>query len=194
MGDKMDILILNALQQKTKDYKKTKSFLEKVFHNYKYRYEWINVREMNVNYCIGTKCLACQFKTPGLCKQKDDMQSLYPKLINAKLLIFITPISFGSYHSELKKIIDRFLPLDIPIYTISQEELHHKSRYKEMPNLFSIGFLKNGSQESIEIFNKLTKRNALNLLIEKFAAETIEKNDDLVRLEDKIVDILKGLL
>lgn len=43
------------------------------------------------------------FKTSGLCMQKDDMQKLIPKLLQAKLLVFITPISFGSYHSELKK-------------------------------------------------------------------------------------------
>ena len=149
---------------------------------------------MNVNSCIGTKCLACQFKTPGLCKQKDDMQILYPKLVNAKLLVFLTPISFGSYHSELKKIIDRFLPLDIPVYKICQEELHHKSRYEEIPNLFSIGFLKDEPKESIKIFTELTKRNALNLLIEKFASKIIEKEDDLVELEDKIVDKLKELV
>jgi hypothetical protein len=190
----MEILILNALQRKTKDYEKTRSFLEKIFQNNKYRFEWINVREMDVNFCIGTKCLDCQFKTPGLCKQKDDMQSLYPKLINANLLIFLTPISFGSYHSELKKIIDRFLPLDIPVYTIYQDELHHKSRYEEMPNLFSIGFLKDESQESIRIFTELTKRNALNMLIEKFVSEIIKKDDDLVELEDKIIDKLKELV
>ncbi len=190
----MDILILNALQRETKDYEKTRLFLEKILQDNKYGYEWINVREMNVNYCIGTKCLACQFKTPGLCRQKDDMQSLYPKLINAKLLVFLTPISFGSYHSELKKIIDRFLPLDIPVYTIWQEELHHKSRYKDMPNLFSIGFLKDESQESIKIFTKLTKRNALNMLIVKFVSVIIEKDNDLVGLEDKIVDKIKVLV
>jgi len=190
----MEVLILNALQRKTKDYEQIRTVLEENLQTEKYSYEWINVREMKVNTCIGTKCLACQFKTPGLCKQKDDMQSIYPKLIQAKLLVFLTPISFGSYHSELKKVVDRFVPLDIPVYTIYQGELHHKNRYENMPNLFSVGILKNGNQESIKIFNKLTERNAINMLIEKFASVVIEKDANLVDLENKIVDKLEEFL
>jgi len=190
----MEVLILNALQRKTKDYEQIKTVLEENLQTENYSYEWINVREMNIKTCIGTKCLACQFKTPGLCKQKDDMQILYPKLIQAKLLVFLTPISFGSYHSELKKVVDRFVPFDIPVYTIYQGELHHKSRYENMPNLFSIGILKNEKHKSIKIFNKLTERNAINMLIEKFASLVIEKDTNLVDLENNIVGKLEELL
>ncbi len=190
----MKVLILNALQRKTKDYEQIKKVLEENLQTDKYSYEWINVREMNVNTCIGTKCLACQFKTPGICKQKDDMQWLYPKLIQANLLVFLTPISFGSYHSELKKVIDRFVPLDIPVYTIYQGELHHKCRYEKMPNLLSVGFLKNENQESMKIFNKLTERNAINMLIEKFTSVVIEKDAKLIDLENKIIAKLEEFL
>jgi len=190
----MEILILNALPKKTKNYERIQTVLEENLQTEKYNYEWIDVREMNVNTCIGTRCLACQFKTPGLCIQKDDMQSLYPKLIQAKLLVFLTPVSFGSYHSELKKVIDRFISLDIPVYTIYKGELHHKNRYKEMPNLFSIGVLKGESQMSVKTFRKLTERNAVNMVMEKFASITIEKNAELAGLEDKIADKLEELV
>jgi multimeric flavodoxin WrbA len=108
----MEILILNALLKKTKNYERIQMVLEENLQTENYSYEWIDVREMNVNTCIGTKCLACQFKTPGLCKQKDDMQDLYPKLIQAKLLVFLTPVSFGKIKggrsSHLYKVFDFF--------------------------------------------------------------------------------------
>lgn len=190
----MKILILNALNPKEEGYKQIQKILQEYLQEDKYSYEWINTREMNINMCIGSGCLACNFKTPGLCIQEDDMQNLYPKLLQAKLLVFLTPISFGSYHSELKKVVDRFLPLKVPVYTIYKGELHHKNRYEEMPNLFSIGVLKDGMEDSKKIFDKLTERNAINMFIEDFSSVIIKQDTDVNKLETKIASELKELI
>jgi len=48
-------------------------------------------------------CFGCWNKTPGTCVMKDDSAKIAKAVVNSDLLIFLTPITFGGYSSELKK-------------------------------------------------------------------------------------------
>ncbi len=54
-------------------------------------------------------CQECpDARTDGNCKIEDDMQSVFPKVFAADVIIVASPIFFGSVSSQTKAMIDRF--------------------------------------------------------------------------------------
>ncbi len=119
------------------------------------------LRHMKITYCIG--CFGCWIETPGSCLIKDDAIEVAREYINSDLVIFITPITFGGYSSELKKALDRLICLISPFFMRIDGEVHHKPRYERYPNLIGIGLLNNEDMESERIFSTLVERNAINM-------------------------------
>jgi multimeric flavodoxin WrbA len=70
--------------------------------------ELILLRKANVKMCLG--CLSCEDggkDRKGICKIKDDMNALYPKLLAADCLVLGTPAYFELVSGILKNFIDR---------------------------------------------------------------------------------------
>lgn len=67
----------------------------------------INIRDIKLNFCLG--CRDCY--NYGDCVQNDDMNKIYPKILEADVLVFATPIYFGEMSGSLKTFIDRMYPL-----------------------------------------------------------------------------------
>lgn len=56
-------------------------------------------------------CLACYgCRGTGVCVQKDDMEELLNKMVEAGVLVLATPVYFYSMDGQLKTMIDRTLP------------------------------------------------------------------------------------
>ncbi|MFT4145459.1 MAG: NAD(P)H-dependent oxidoreductase [Mobilitalea sp.] len=60
--------------------------------------EYISLEKVNVKPCVS--CGGCTYKTYGKCVVRDDGDWIYPKVIGAEAVIFVTPITFGSYFLE----------------------------------------------------------------------------------------------
>ena len=73
--------------------------------------ELISLNQLQVNGCIG--CNACRCGKP--CVQKDDFNSLVPKILEADLLVFASPLYFWTISSKIKAFIERF-------YCIAQKD------------------------------------------------------------------------
>lgn len=71
------------------------------------RAEVVSLCGMKLEFCRG--CLACQ-KT-GRCIIDDDVQSLLPKIHDADVLVFATPIYYYEMSGQMKTLIDRINPL-----------------------------------------------------------------------------------
>ncbi|MFA5078011.1 MAG: flavodoxin family protein [Dehalococcoidia bacterium] len=74
--------------------------------------ELILLRKLDIKMCNG--CLACEAggkKRKGLCSIKDDMQSIYPKLMQADAIVFGTPVYFEMVSGLLKNFMDRTCPV-----------------------------------------------------------------------------------
>ncbi len=65
--------------------------------------EKIFLRDYKINYCLG--CGVCN--NTHVCVQKDDMQGLLDKMINANVIVLATPVYFYSMNGQLKTFIDR---------------------------------------------------------------------------------------
>lgn len=70
--------------------------------------EIVLLRKLTIKNCNG--CLACDVggkDRKGVCKIRDDMQDIYPKLLEADLIILGTPVYFDMLSGMLKNFMDR---------------------------------------------------------------------------------------
>lgn len=80
-------------------------------------------KKLNINPCQGN--FICWFKTPGKCFQKDDMQMLYPKLREADIWVFATPVYVDGITGPMKNLIDRLIPLIQPYFEMRDDHCRH---------------------------------------------------------------------
>jgi multimeric flavodoxin WrbA len=70
------------------------------------------LRKLNMKLCTG--CLTCEaggVNRKGVCKLEDDMNSLYPELLEADGWIMGTPVYFEMISGLLKNFMDRTCPI-----------------------------------------------------------------------------------
>lgn len=72
-----------------------------------------------VHPCIGCEHCECG---KNECVFKDDMMTLYPKLIDADLAAFVTPLYYHGYSAQLKAVIDRFHGIDAILHEPGREK------------------------------------------------------------------------
>lgn len=93
----------------------------------------VNTKLLDIKYCNG--CFGCWTITPGLCVQKDGMPEVLQTVMDSDLSIYITDVKVGFVSSELKKVLDKTIPLIHPFFDVLHGEIHHKGRYDEYPEL-----------------------------------------------------------
>ena len=74
--------------------------------------EMLLLRKMDVRTCCG--CLACEeggSERKGICKIRDDMTAVYPKLFAADAIVLATPGYFEMLSGLLKNFLDRTCPV-----------------------------------------------------------------------------------
>ena len=74
--------------------------------------ELIAMREKDLRFCRG--CFACQ--KSGKCVIRDDMQQIVPKMEQADVLVFATPIYYYEMSGQMKTLLDRGNPLFVADY------------------------------------------------------------------------------
>lgn len=81
--------------------------------------------KLDINPCQGDfNCL----KTSGECSQVDDMQMLLPKLREADIWVFTTPVYWDGIASPLKNLMERMLPLWQPFFELKDGHSRHPLR------------------------------------------------------------------
>ena len=71
-----------------------------------HRVEKIRVQEKKIAPCLA--CYGC--RGTGVCVQKDDMEDILNKMVQADVLVLATPVYFYSMDGQLKTMIDQTLP------------------------------------------------------------------------------------
>ena len=141
---------------------------------------FFSLRDMDIRYCIG--CWDCWWKTPGICRHKDDAEIIYRAIVASDVLIMASPVIAGFVSSLLKKFNDRMIPLIHPYIRLVKGECHHRKRYEKYPTL---GLIlqpeKNQDEEDLEIITDIYKRFALNFHSElKFINTNHEKQEEII--------------
>jgi multimeric flavodoxin WrbA len=157
----MKVLLLNGTLKQDSDIDKIYSSIVDKLKSKGFEIDSILLRNLHVAACQGG--FDCWVKNPGECKTADDGREVAKKMVQSNLIIHFTPITFGGYSSELKKVIDRFLPTILPFFTKREGETHHLYRYQNRASIIAIGFLNNQDEEKELIFKELVHRNSLNM-------------------------------
>jgi len=150
--------------------------------------DMFKLREIPIADCLG--CFGCWIKTPGECVIDDGARDIAHKLADADLKVFVTPIVFGGYSAELKKMLDRQICLILPFFTKIHGEVHHEARYQRNGNLLGVGVLPKPDEESERIFGTLFARNAINMHAPAHAAKIVYYADDASAIAQKIKEAL----
>lgn len=75
--------------------------------------EKIYVHKSHIKPCIG--CRACQ-KEKATCIQKDDMLSIYHKMLGADIIVYASPVYFYTWNAQMKALIDRTFAIEKDIH------------------------------------------------------------------------------
>lgn len=112
--------------------------------------------QKKIHYCMG--CFSCWIKTPGKCVIKDDMEDLLEKYMKSDIVVFASPIYFGSVTGIIKNFIDRSLPLADPHFERNEDGLYrHVNRYKTYPKILLISNCGFPEQVHFEYFKSIFK-------------------------------------
>jgi hypothetical protein len=115
----------------------------------------------NFRFCTG--CWSCWWATPGLCAHKDDMAGLYPKMVEADLVVWASPLILGTVSALLKKAQDRFIPLAHPYIKVVEGECHHRHRYQKNADIgLIVGPTADDDEEDLRIAREFFRRFSLN--------------------------------
>ena len=82
--------------------------------------------KMKIAHCVG--CLNCWFKTPGVCRHKDDMPSLIERMGKADLMVFASPVYVDGMTGQMKKMFDRFVSYAEPYFVFEGKRTYHPGR------------------------------------------------------------------
>ena len=184
----MKALILNGALEDDQSMERINRLTEEALIEQGYEVESIVLNEKKIRECMG--CFGCWVKTPGICVIDDYGRVLTETIINMDLVVYLTPIVYGGYSSELKKVLDRIIPLLLPFFKKVSGEVHHKERYKTYPEVVALGLMSEEDNEMEEVFNNLIKRNSLNWY-NSFSGGTIyNKSEERIKhqIREKLSD------
>lgn len=68
----------------------------------------ISAAHSKIQPCIG--CVTCGYDGP--CVQKDDMEQIGKDILNADMIVFVTPLYYYGMSAQLKVLVDRFCALN----------------------------------------------------------------------------------
>jgi multimeric flavodoxin WrbA len=149
------------------------------------------LREIQIADCLG--CFGCWIKTPGECVIDDAARHIAKKLMHTDLVVFVTPIVFGGYSYELKKILDRQICRELPFFTKVNGEVHHQPRYGKHGNLVAVGVLAQPDAGSEAIFKTLVSRNAVNMHAPAYSAGIVYSGDNSEIIQEKLRAVLESV-
>jgi multimeric flavodoxin WrbA len=184
----MDTVILNGSLKHQHHLIPIQKILVKELRSAGWSSEPILLNKVEIRSCIG--CFKCWDTTPGICIQKDEAQDIVQKIIQSDLVIFLTPLTFGGYSSELKKIIERMLGLLQPGVLIINGETHHLKRYERYPSLLAIGVTETKDDEEKQIFKTLIDRHSLNFYPPKHRAEVFLAGEEEEKIRERTKKII----
>lgn len=150
--------------------------------------ERVILRELAIGPCAG--CFGCWTRTPGECVIEDDARDVLRSYVGSEIVVYATPVTFGGYSSQLKKMLDRIIPVLDPRFTIVDGEVRHLLRYRRYPKTIGLGTLPMPDLEAERLFAKLVSRNGLNVHQAAVAEVLVGVSDPVSaqRLADRLLD------
>ncbi len=89
--------------------------------------------DLDINGCLC--CFTCWWKTPGKCVHRDDMDWIFPKLAEADIIFFGTPIYGNNITHYMQRLVERTFPVSLPEMIVKDGEVTHPGRQQKIPQI-----------------------------------------------------------
>jgi multimeric flavodoxin WrbA len=182
------IVILNGIGSENRELDPLLDLLIDTLQDIGAKVQTYTLRNLKMGACVG--CFGCWLKTPGICLEPDVGRDIAQAVVQSDTTIIFTPVTFGGYSSEIKKIQDRWLPLILPYFGIYHGEIHHPPRYSHYPRLVGIGIQGQPNEQEAHLFKVLIGRNAINFHAPTYSADVILSNNNPDKLRQQWQNLL----
>ncbi len=155
-------------------------------------YEQIDTHNLNIEFCRG--CLRCNLL--GKCSiQGDEWPEISRKVLQADVLVFVTPVYFHHVTAQLKKVLDRFRSfIRVELTESGLNHIPTEEWKKDFVLLLSMGSSDEAdAQPVVDLFNFLTETlgNSNTLYIVKgtrlaVSNQIVKSAEELNRLYPKL--------
>ncbi len=164
------------------------AILKKMFKEKGKKFSYFKLKDINILPC--RSCGACAYKTPGKCVFEDDMANIIRAFAKSDVMIMLTPISFGGYSSQLKKALDKFVAVGVPLYIVKDGHMLHPMRY-DSKLIIGIGTVLKDVKGVENNFRTLVERNGLNMQCTQRTL-IFKPSDDIRKIKHEIEVALRG--
>jgi len=151
--------------------------------------ENLALEAVQIQYCKG--CFGCWFVNNGKCVFNDSFEEIARNYISSDVAVVLTRVVFGGYEAKVKRVIDKFICLLLPLFEKTKGEYNHRKRYPKNPNLITIGVMENKNEKETGIFRELTERNSINLHADSWYSEVISESDSYEAINEVIQKAMK---
>ncbi len=86
-----------------------------------------------IHPCLG--CFTCWEKTPGECVIKDGYDQMGARINAAEEVVVSSRYTYGGFSSFVKNVFDRSLGYVLPYFEVSENEMHHQRRYRDIKDV-----------------------------------------------------------
>jgi len=150
--------------------------------------ETIVLREQKIGNCAGD--FFCWVRSPGVCNTNDDNRVIAEKIVQSDLVVYLTPVTFGGFSSELKRAVDHQIQNISPFFTSVQGEVHHQKRYAAYPNMLAIGW--GGAPRAELVFRRLVHRQSINMYAPTTVCGLVDESASLENQADGWLNQVAG--
>ncbi|MDD4956778.1 MAG: NAD(P)H-dependent oxidoreductase [Candidatus Omnitrophica bacterium] len=186
-----NVVILNTLDNNANSMHMTiVDKLNKVLSLEKCDVQHYKIQDLHIMSCVG--CFGCWVKTPGMCSIVDDSNDIINAIKKTNYLVLLSTIMFGSYSSDMKKIIDRLAPLAEPFFRQIDGITQHVPRINREVRIIAIGVNDTGQDKYGDVFSLLVEKNAQNFFNSRHICLVYKSSVGCKGLGDKILSFMRG--
>jgi hypothetical protein len=186
----MKAVILNGMQPRNHSLTAVQNVLVNALEERSWNAEPYVLHDLDVKACGG--CFGCWLQTPGRCLMPDT-DGIAAAVTGSDLTVYLTPVTFGGYSSQLKKVLDHLIVLILPFFQTVDGETHHVPRYMKRPRLLMLGVMPEHDAECEAIFADLAEGNAINMSAPRWASGVIVDGQGTDTARQTIDDLLTQL-
>jgi multimeric flavodoxin WrbA len=156
----MKAIILNGSSESDATAERVRAALAAELNGRGWEVQSIQLCKEKIGNCAGD--FFCWIRSPGMCNVADANRTFAAAIVNSDLMIYLTPVTFGGYAYQLKKLVDHQIQNVQPFFAREAGETHHQKRYRRYPDFLAIGWMDQADPGQEAIFRTLAHRNALN--------------------------------
>lgn len=148
--------------------------------------QYISIGNVDVKPCYN--CGGCTYKTYGKCIVRDDGDEIFPELLKATTWVIVTPIVWGTYSFQTKRVLDKVALIGDRHYYVSKKELV-KRMQGNMKKYYAIGIKEECSLDEKEIFTNLIYENQriMSVTGKAFVLKEESSQDSILQIAMEVI-------